>query len=52
MTGWIALLVSMYAYKKIKDERLKSITLDERECTDPNIVVIGGGTGQSVFLRG
>lgn len=52
MTGWIALLVSMYAYKKMKDERLKSITLDERECTDPNIVVIGGGTGQSVFLRG
>ena len=50
--GWIALLTSIYVYKKAKDERLKSITIDDKESTDPNVVVIGGGTGQSVFLRG
>ena len=52
ITGWIALLVAIYLYKKVKDERLKSITIEEKENTDPKIVVIGGGTGQSVFLRG
>jgi len=52
ITGWIALLVAIYLYKKVKNERLKSITIEEKESTDPNIVVIGGGTGQSVFLRG
>lgn len=52
IAGWIALIASIYVYKKARDERLKSITIDEGECTDPNIVVIGGGTGQSVFLRG
>ena len=52
ITGWIALFASIYLYKKIKDERLKSITVEEKKSTDPNIVVIGGGTGQSVFLRG
>ena len=52
IAGWIALIASIYVFKKAKDERLKSITIDEGECTDPNIVVIGGGTGQSVFLRG
>ena len=50
--GWVALLASMYIYRKAKVERLKSITVDEKESTDSNIVVIGGGTGQSVFLRG
>ena len=52
IVGWIALLTSIYVYKKAKDERLKSITIDDKESTDPNVVVIGGGTGQSVFLRG
>lgn len=52
ITGWIAFIVSIYVYKKVQDEKLKSITIDERESSDPNIVVIGGGTGQSVFLRG
>ena len=52
IAGWIALLTSIYVYKKAKDERLKSITIDDKESTDPNVVVIGGGTGQSVFLRG
>ena len=51
IVGWIALLTSIYVYKKAKDERLKSITIDDKESTDPNVVVIGGGTGQSVFLR-
>ena len=52
IVGWIALLTSIYVYKKAKGERLKSITIDDKESTDPNVVVIGGGTGQSVFLRG
>ena len=52
IVGWIALLTSIYVYKKAKDERLKSITIDDKESTDPNVVVIGGGKGQSVFLRG
>lgn len=51
IVGWIALLTSIYVYKKAKDERLKSITIDDKESTDPNVVVIGGGTGQSVFKR-
>jgi len=54
--GWIALFASLYILKKIKNENntLKNITLD-RSCnvsTDPNVVVIGGGTGQSIFLSG
>ena len=52
ITGWIALLVSMYMYKKAKDEKFKSITVCEDESINPNIVVIGGGTGQSALLRG
>ena len=43
IVGWIALLTSIYVYKKAKDERLKSITIDDKESTDPNVVVIGGG---------
>ena len=45
IVGWIALLTSIYVYKKAKGERLKSITIDDKESTDPNVVVIGGGTG-------
>ncbi|WP_286149953.1 gluconeogenesis factor YvcK family protein, partial [Romboutsia ilealis] len=52
IAGWLALLLSIYIYKKAKDERLKSITIEEHENLEPKVVVIGGGTGQSVFLRG
>ena len=52
ITGWIALLASMYIYKKAKDEKFKSITIEDKESINPNIVVIGGGTGQSALLRG
>ena len=52
IAGWLALLLSIYIYKKAKDERLKSITIEEHEKLEPKVVVIGGGTGQSVFLRG
>ena len=52
ITGWIALLVSIYIYKKAKDEKFKSITIEDKESINPNIVVIGGGTGQSALLRG
>ena len=31
IVGWIALLTSIYVYKKAKDERLKSITIDDKE---------------------
>ena len=54
--GWIALFASLYLLKKVKNENstLKNTTLD-RSCnnsTDPKVVVIGGGTGQSIFLSG
>ena len=35
IVGWIALLTSIYVYKKAKGERLKSITIDDKESTDP-----------------
>ena len=51
IVGWIALLTSIYVYKKAKDERLKSITIDDKESTDPNVVVIGGGTAVVLILQ-
>ena len=50
--GWIALIISLYFYIKIRKEKIKAIYYREKEKNDPKIVVIGGGTGQSVFLRG
>jgi len=52
IVGWIAFFITIYLNKKAKDEILKSITIEEKESLEPKIVVIGGGTGQSVFLRG
>ena len=31
ITGWIALFASIYLYKKIKDEKVKSITVEEKK---------------------
>lgn len=50
--GWIALIISLYVYKNIKKEKIQSFSTEHKEHLGPKVVVIGGGTGQSVFLRG
>ncbi len=50
--GWIALLGSLYLYVKVRKEILNELYEKEKIKKDPKVVVIGGGTGQSVFLRG
>ena len=50
--GLIALIVSLFIYKKAKNEKVKLFQRSIVENREPNVVVIGGGTGQSVFLRG
>ncbi len=50
--GWLALIAAILLYVKVKREKLKDIYDREKEKKDPKVVVIGGGTGQSVFLRG
>lgn len=52
VTGWIALIVSLYIYQKTIREKLQSWHISNEEYVGPKVVVIGGGTGQSVFLRG
>ncbi len=41
-----------YLYIKSKNEKVKLFQRSIVENREPNVVVIGGGTGQSVFLRG
>ena len=36
----------------MKNERIRYLELQTKENKGPNVVVIGGGTGQSIFLRG
>ena len=52
ISGWIALIVSLYVYKQIKEGKKQALNIDSKEHLGPKVVVIGGGTGQSVFLRG
>lgn len=52
LLGWIALMISIYLYRQIKKTQRNSNIIHDKECTDPKVVVIGGGTGQSIFLRG
>ncbi|MEG0842805.1 MAG: YvcK family protein [Romboutsia sp.] len=52
LLGWIALIISLFMYRKIKKSQVRSTHIGQSECTDPKVVVIGGGTGQSIFLRG
>lgn len=52
MLGWISLIISLYLYNNIRKERDYPVRMKGREYLDPKIVVIGGGTGQSIFLRG
>lgn len=50
--GWISLLISVYFYIKAKKQKRKELIEKQKEENAPKVVVIGGGTGQSVFLRG
>lgn len=52
VTGWVSLLISFYLYKRIINERIRPKYLRSKENAEPKVVVIGGGTGQSIFLRG
>lgn len=50
--GYLALIASVFIYIRAKKEKLEKLKLKQREKTDPKVVVLGGGTGQSIFLRG
>lgn len=50
--GWIFFGISLYLYSKTLKEKKQAILNKQKETTDPKVVVIGGGTGQSIFLRG
>ena len=50
--GWISLFISLYLYKKSNKTSNKILNSRTIENEDPKVVVIGGGTGQSIFLRG
>lgn len=52
VSGWVALGVSLYLYKKVIKEKVKAKYFRNKESSSPKVLVIGGGTGQSVFLRG
>lgn len=57
--GVVALIISLYVvykfiklYKRALDQNRRTIEKFEEKIFEPKVVVIGGGTGQSVFLRG
>lgn len=50
--GWLGLIITLFLYIKARREKRKLFVRSETICYDPKVVVIGGGTGQSVFLRG
>lgn len=51
--GWLSLIIAIFIYLKIeKDKKVIKKTDFEFNNEKPKVVVIGGGTGQSVFLRG
>lgn len=59
LLGLISLIVAIYVsfkfiklYKKMILQSQMTFEKIEQRMYEPNIVVIGGGTGQSVFLRG
>lgn len=51
--GWLSLIIAIFIYFKI-DRNRKSVKNSYSKFNNekPKVVVIGGGTGQSVFLRG
>lgn len=52
LAGWLNLIVAIFIYLKIKKEKNISLKKNTEMNNKPKVVVIGGGTGQSVFLRG
>jgi uncharacterized cofD-like protein len=52
--GWVAIIIAIYLLYKVKKERenIEDISIMTKEQKGPKVVVIGGGTGQSIFLRG
>lgn len=57
--GVVAFIIAIYViykfivlYKKSLDQTKITMENFQKKTFEPNIVVIGGGTGQSVFLRG
>lgn len=56
IVAFIIALVVLYKfiklYKKTMEQNIRHMEMFTYKKDDPNVVVIGGGTGQSVFLRG
>ncbi|MDR1774829.1 MAG: YvcK family protein [Clostridioides sp.] len=54
IAGWCSLFFAIFLYFKIRKEK-KDLFYDSKIISKyemPKVVVIGGGTGQSIFLRG
>lgn len=53
ISALIVLVFILKIYKKIERENeIRIKALEKQTHIEPNVVVIGGGTGQSIFLRG
>ena len=52
MMGIVCFGIAIYLFIQMKNERIRYLELKNKEQKGPNVVVIGGGTGQSIFLRG
>lgn len=51
--GWAALIAAVVFYLRMQKEKKEALRKEEESIVkNPKVVVIGGGTGQSVFLRG
>ena len=51
--GILCFGIAIWLFVKMKNERIRYLEeLRTKEGKGPNVVVIGGGTGQSIFLRG
>ena len=50
--GIVCFGIAIYLFIQMKNERIRYLELKNKEPKGPNVVVIGGGTGQSIFLRG
>ena len=50
--GIVTLILGIYFFVKARNQARKDLIRKREEASKPNVVVIGGGTGQSIFLRG
>ena len=50
--GILCFGIAIWLFIQMKNERIRYLELQTKENKGPNVVVIGGGTGQSIFLRG